>query len=46
VVPLNAPDGPGAITPASCERVRLAERRDRIAAERNLATTFQEQVLG
>ncbi|WBB69596.1 hypothetical protein [Micromonospora sp. WMMD812] len=47
MVPLSAPDGPRAVTPASCERVH-ATRDDAVclAGDRGLVTTYRAQVLG
>ncbi|MEV6302505.1 hypothetical protein AB0M02_24030 [Actinoplanes sp. NPDC051861] len=46
VVPLTAPDGPRAFTPASCERV-YATTADAIclSAKRGLVTTYQSKLL-
>lgn len=47
VVPLAAPDGPRAVTPASCERVyATAQRALCLSADRGLVTTYRAQVLG
>ncbi|MFC0506193.1 TolB family protein [Micromonospora costi] len=46
LVPLSAPDGPRAVTPASCERVHAT--RDEalcLASDRGLVTTYRAQVL-
>jgi hypothetical protein len=46
VVPLSAPDGPRAFTPAQCERI-YATRQDAICltAERGLVTSYQARLL-
>jgi hypothetical protein len=47
VVPLSAPAGPRAITPASCDRVYATYRRTLcLAAKRGLTVTYRAQVLG
>jgi hypothetical protein len=47
VVPLAAPDGPRAITPASCERVyAVAGKAVCLSATRGLSTTYRAQLLG
>jgi hypothetical protein len=47
VAPLDAPDGPRAFTPASCERVYAVRGTALcLVAMRGLATTFELQVLG
>jgi hypothetical protein len=46
VVPLAAPDGPRAFTPASCERVyATADDAVCLSADRGLVTTYQAQLL-
>jgi dipeptidyl aminopeptidase/acylaminoacyl peptidase len=47
MVPLDAPDGPRAFTPASCERVYAAGGSAVcLSAARGLVTTFRAQLLG
>ncbi|MCW2641653.1 MAG: protein tolB [Dactylosporangium sp.] len=47
VVPLTAPGGPRALTPASCDRVyAIAGKAVCLAAKRGLATTYKAQLLG
>ena len=46
VVPLTAPDGPRAFTPATCERVyATAEDAICLSADRGIVTTYQAQLL-
>jgi dipeptidyl aminopeptidase/acylaminoacyl peptidase len=46
-VPLAGPDGPRAITPASCDRVyAIAAEAVCLSANRGLTTTYKAQVLG
>jgi hypothetical protein len=47
VVPLSAPDGPRAMTGASCERVYASATRALcLSANRGLTTTYKAQLLG
>ncbi len=46
VVPLTAPDGPRALTPASCERVHATAREAVcLSADRGLVTTYRARLL-